>query len=69
MQGQPATDCALPRAIQHELQSNLQIAATCAGLGGAQERPSCEPRPTATSARPGTLSKRYMVFIGQMLLV
>ena len=29
----------------NKLQSNLQLAATCVGLGGAQASPSCEPRP------------------------
>ena len=33
--------------------SNLQMAAICAGLRGALERPNCEPRPAATSASPG----------------
>ena len=33
-----------------ELQSDLQMAATCAGLGGAQVKPSCKPRLTAVSA-------------------
>ena len=36
-----------------ELQKDLQMAATCAVLGGAWERLSCEPRPAATSARLG----------------
>ena len=47
------TTCALPEATLHELQSNLQMAAICAGLGDAQERPSCEPRLAAASAGPG----------------
>ena len=29
--------CVLPEATLNELQSNLQIAATCAGLGGSQQ--------------------------------
>ncbi|KAF6114495.1 hypothetical protein HJG60_010487 [Phyllostomus discolor] len=45
-----AGTCVLPRAYQHELQSNLQMAATCARLRGAQERPSCKIRLAATSA-------------------
>ena len=40
-------------ATQHELQSYLQMSATCAGLGGAQLRPSCEPRLAAASAGSG----------------
>ena len=28
--------CVLPRTSQHELQSDLQMAATCTGLGGAR---------------------------------
>ena len=47
--GQVAT-CVLPRATKHERQSDLQTAATCAGLGGSQERPSCKPRLAAASA-------------------
>ena len=31
-----ATTCLLPKATLHELQSNLQYADTCAGLGGSQ---------------------------------
>ena len=37
---------------QQKLQSDLQMAATCAELGGVQERPSCEPRLAAASAGP-----------------
>ena len=50
--GSPTT-CVLLGATWHELQSSVQVAATCAGLGGAQERPNCKPRPTAASAGPG----------------
>ena len=45
-----ATTCVLPVAIQHKLQSYLQITATCAELEGVQERPSCESKPAAFSA-------------------
>ena len=31
------TACALPGPTYQELQNNLQIAATCAGLGGSQQ--------------------------------
>ena len=48
-----ATICVLPEASQHELQNDLQMASNCSGLGGAQERPSCEPKLAAVSARPG----------------
>ena len=40
-----ATAYALPRATWQELQNNPQMAATCAGLWGAQERPNCKLRP------------------------
>ena len=50
-QGQPLS-VFYPRATRHELQSDVQMAATCAGLGGAQQRPSCEPRLTVVSAWP-----------------
>ena len=30
------------------------MVAICAGLGGAQERPSCEPRLAVANAEPGT---------------
>ena len=43
--------CALPEATQHELQSNLQMVATCSGLGCAWVWPSCELRLAVTSAR------------------
>ena len=43
----------LPRATRLESQSYLQMVSTCARLGGAQERPSCEAKPASTSAKPG----------------
>ena len=51
--------CALPRATQHERQSNLQMAATCAGLEGAHQRPSCETNLGLLVRGLGILSKRY----------
>ena len=36
----------------NKLQSHLQLAATCAGLGGSQVSPSCKPRLAAVSAGP-----------------
>ena len=48
-----ATNCALPGAIWHQLQSDLPMAATYAGLGGAQVKPRCEPRLAAASAKSG----------------
>ena len=48
-----AAACALPEATEHELQSNLPMAASCAEHVGDQERPRCEPGPSATSAGPG----------------
>ena len=53
----------MPGAYEHELQSDLQMAATCAELGGAQKRQNCEPRLAATSVRPEA------TYQGQMLLV
>ena len=47
-----ATNYVLSRVTQHKLQSDLQIAAIYAGLGGAQVRLSCESRPAAASVRP-----------------
>ena len=47
-----AATCALPRDMLHELQSDLQMAATGAGLGGALEKTSCEPRLAAACAGP-----------------
>lgn len=38
---------------QHlELNKIKQVAATCARLGGAQDRPSCEPKSAVSSAGP-----------------
>lgn len=54
-----AATCALPMANWYELQSGLQMGATCAGLGGIWERPSEERRLAAASASLGPLSKRY----------
>ena len=48
-----AAACVLSGVTQHKLQSDLQMAATCAGLGSIQVRPSCEPRLAAASVRPG----------------
>ena len=39
--------------------SSLQMAATCARLGGAQLRPSWEMRLSASSTRLGATSERY----------
>lgn len=47
-QGLTAT-CVLPKATWHVLQSDLQLAATCAEPRGALAMPHCEPVPTATS--------------------
>lgn len=41
VQAKIATISALPEATWYELQSDLKMAATCVGLGGAQVRPSC----------------------------
>ena len=48
-----ASTCVLSGANRHEVQSNLQMAFICAGPGGAQVRPSCEPWPSAAGAKPG----------------
>ena len=34
--------CILPRATQHELQSDLHMDATCDGLRGFQTKPGCD---------------------------
>lgn len=39
--------------VWHELQSSLQIAATCVGFGDAQERSSCEARQVSASSGLG----------------
>ena len=52
-QGQPLLVCVLPQSTQHELQSDLLMAATCVGLGRALERPGCKQRLAAASARAG----------------
>ena len=54
-----AITCGLPRATQHELQSNMRMAATCAGLGMYQAEPNCDPKLAAASARPRVLSQRF----------
>ena len=43
--------CVLPRTTQQKLQNDLQMAAICAGLRGAQVWPSYEPRSAAANAR------------------
>ena len=48
-----APTCVLPGATLHKLQSNLQMAATCAGLGDTQAMPICACRLAAASANPG----------------
>ena len=63
-----AADCPLPRATWNELQSHLQMTATCAGLGGAQERPSYEPRLLYVVGL-GPVSEKYRACWGQVLLV
>ena len=47
-----ATTCVPPEASQHELQSNLQMAATYAGLGVSQVKPNYDPKLTLVSAGP-----------------
>ena len=42
------TACTLPGATLYEIQSDLQMVAICAGLGGAWERLICQPRLAAT---------------------
>ena len=54
----------LPGANQHELQSNLLMAATCAELGGAQVRSlSCTLRSAATSVRLWFAQKEVCVML------
>ena len=54
--GPPPVFC--PRATIHELQSNLLMAATCAGLGSSQAKPSFEPRLAVASAMAWSLVVR-----------
>ena len=64
-----ATTSALPGTTQHKLQSDLEVAVTCAGFGDTQKRLTCKPKPAATRARPGATYQKYGVHRGQMLLV
>ena len=48
--------CALVSYTAYELQSDLQMVVTCAGLGGTWERLNCELRAPALSAELGMLS-------------
>ena len=54
LQAQVSCHLSSASATNMELQSNLQMAATCVGLVGAQLRPSCELRVAAASAISGT---------------
>ena len=45
-----APTCVLPRAA---LPEQSEMAATCAGLGDSQVKPSCETNLAAASAQPG----------------
>ena len=47
------TSCVLTGVTWHKLLRDLKMAASCTGLGGVLERPSCKLRLAATSARPG----------------
>lgn len=53
----------------YELQSDLQVAGTCAGLEGAWERLSANRGWLQLVPGLGLLSKRYGACQGQMLLV
>ena len=57
----------LPGPTWCELQSNLKVTDTCAGLGSVWERPSCKPRQAAASACLGPVSKRYRACLGHKL--
>ena len=59
----------MPRATWYELQSDLQIAAPCAGLGVVLKRPSYKPRPAVTTPSLGPIKESYRSCQGQMLLV
>ena len=61
--------CALPRTTQYELQSNVQMATTCAQLGVSQKRPCFKPRLFAASARPEATQQEVWGYRGQMLLI
>ena len=56
-----ATTCVPPRATLLELQSKLQLAATCAGHEDFQAEPNCDPNLAPTSAGLGLHSQRYGV--------
>lgn len=47
-----SASCALPGATWFEVQNDLQLFSSCAGLGGAWERVNCEPALAAASAGP-----------------
>ena len=65
-----AASCALARATQHELQNNLQMAATCAGLEGIWKRPSYMNQDWLLLVPDlGPLSEGYGACRGQMLFV
>lgn len=50
--GGPRSDTACALTVDTDM-SDLHLAPTCAGLGGAQEKPICESRLAAANARPG----------------
>ena len=45
--------CTCSGVIRYELQSDVQVAATCAGPRSAEERPCCTPGLAAANAGPG----------------
>ena len=51
--------CALPGVIWNDLQSNLQMAATSAGLGGAQRSQAVNQGWLLLVPGLGSLSKKY----------
>ena len=52
-----ATACVLSGITQHKIQGNLRIAATYAGLGGTQARPTGEPMLAVPNGRPGATER------------
>ena len=64
-----ATNYALSRAIRHDIQSHLQMTATCDELGGYQESQASSQGTAAISARMWALNEKYREHKDHMMLV